>query len=50
MPTRNMREVQSVAPLLNLNPDSVSAQLRASMGAMFRGGQGGRPGGRAAIA
>jgi HlyD family secretion protein len=42
---RSMREVQSVAPLLNLNPDSVSAQLRASMGAMFRGGPGGRPGG-----
>lgn len=43
---RSMREVQSVAPLLNLNPDSVSAQLRASMGAM-RGGQGGRTGGPA---
>ncbi|MBI5600901.1 MAG: efflux RND transporter periplasmic adaptor subunit [Gemmatimonadetes bacterium] len=42
---RSMREVQAVAPLLNLNPDSVSAQLRASMGAMFRGGPGGRPGG-----
>lgn len=42
---RSMREVQAVAPLLNLNPDSVSAQLRASMGAMFRGGPGGRPSG-----
>ncbi len=40
---RSMREVQSVAPLLNLNPDSVAAQLRASMGAM-RGGANGRPG------
>lgn len=44
---RSMREVQSVAPLLNLNPDSVSAQLRAGMGAMFRGGQGDRSGGAA---
>ncbi|MBW7932323.1 MAG: efflux RND transporter periplasmic adaptor subunit [Gemmatimonadaceae bacterium] len=45
---RNMREVQNIAPLLNLNPDSVSAQLRAGMGGMFggRGGNGGaRPGG-----
>lgn len=41
---RSMREVQSVAPLLNLDPDSVSAQLRATMGGM-RGGPGGRPGG-----
>ncbi len=44
---RSMREVQTIAPLLNLNPDSVSAQLRAAMGAgMGRGGMGGgRPGG-----
>ncbi|MDQ8155541.1 MAG: efflux RND transporter periplasmic adaptor subunit, partial [Gemmatimonadota bacterium] len=44
---RSMREVQTMAPLLNLNPDSVSAQLRAAMGAgMGRGGMGGgRPGG-----
>jgi HlyD family secretion protein len=42
---RNMREVQTIAPLLNLNPDSVSAQLRASMGSMFRGGNGGSSGG-----
>ncbi|MHB0962183.1 MAG: efflux RND transporter periplasmic adaptor subunit [Gemmatimonadaceae bacterium] len=43
---RSMREVQSVAPLLNLNPDSVAAQLRANMGAT-RGGANGRPGGAA---
>ncbi|MBI2406953.1 MAG: efflux RND transporter periplasmic adaptor subunit [Gemmatimonadetes bacterium] len=44
---RSMREVQNIAPLLNLNPDSVSAQLRANMGAMFRGngGNGGAPNG-----
>ncbi len=42
---RNMREVQSIAPLLNLNPDSVSAQLRASMGGMFRSDNGGTRGG-----
>ena len=38
---RSMREVQTIAPLLGLNPDSVSAQLRASMG----GGMGRAPGG-----
>jgi len=43
---RNMREVQTIAPLLNLNPDSVTAQLRASMGGgMGRGGFGGANGG-----
>lgn len=49
---RNMREVQSIAPLLGLNPDSVSAKLRASMGGGMgrgqggQGGQGGNRGGR----
>ena len=43
---RGLQEVQQIAPLLNLNPDSVAAQLRAGMGAM-RGGQGGRTGGPA---
>jgi len=38
---RSMREVQTIAPLLGLNGDSVRAQLRASMG----GGMGGGPGG-----
>ena len=38
---RNVREVQTIAPLLNLNPDSVRAQLRNSMGGGFGGGQGG---------
>lgn len=42
---RNMREVQTIAPLLNLNPDSVRAQLRASMGGGFGGGMGGGNGG-----
>lgn len=42
---RSVREVQTVAPLLNLNPDSVSAQLRASMGNMW-GGRGSNGGGR----
>lgn len=44
---RNMREVQTIAPLLNLNPDSVSAKLRASMGGGMGGGrgQGGGPNG-----
>ena len=42
---RGLQEAAQIAPLLNLNPDSVSAQLRAGMGAM-RGGQGGRTGGR----
>jgi len=37
---RNVREVQTIAPLLNLNPDSVRAQLRNSMGGGF-GGMGG---------
>jgi HlyD family secretion protein len=37
---RSVREVQTIAPLLNLNPDSVRAQLRNSMG----GGQGGARG------
>lgn len=41
---RGLQEAAQIAPLLNLNPDSVSAQLRAGMGAM-RGGQGGRTGG-----
>jgi HlyD family secretion protein len=41
---RSMREVQNIAPLLKLDPDSVSAQLRAGMGAT-RGGPGGRTGG-----
>jgi HlyD family secretion protein len=41
---RNMREVQSIAPLLGLNPDSVSAKLRASMGGGMGRGQGGGPG------
>jgi len=40
---RNMREVQSIAPLLGLNPDSVSAKLRASMGGGMGRGQGGGP-------
>jgi len=43
---RSMREVQQIAPLLKLNPDSVAAQLRANMGAM-RGGASGRTGGAA---
>ncbi len=43
---RNMREVQNIAPLLNLDPDSVSAQLRSSMGGMLRGGSGGSGGAR----
>ena len=38
---RSMRELQTIAPLLNLNPDSVRAMLRSSMG----GGSGGGPGG-----
>ena len=38
---RNVREVQTIAPLLNLNPDSVRAQLRNSMGGGFGGGMGG---------
>ncbi len=42
---RSMREVQTVAPLLGLNPDSVSAQLRASMGGGMGGGTRG-PGGQ----
>lgn len=37
---RSMREVQTIAPVLGLNPDSVSAKLRASMG----GGMGGTRG------
>jgi hypothetical protein len=41
---RSMREVQTVAPLLNLNPDSVRAQLRSSMGGGFGGGNGGAGG------
>ncbi|MHB1313397.1 MAG: efflux RND transporter periplasmic adaptor subunit [Gemmatimonadaceae bacterium] len=41
---RSMREVQSIAPLLGLNGDSVRAQLRASMGGGM-GGNGGAPGG-----
>jgi len=41
---RGMQEAAQIAPLLNLDPDSVSAKLRAGMGAM-RGGQGGRTGG-----
>jgi HlyD family secretion protein len=47
---RNMREVQTIAPVLNLNPDSVTAQLRASMGGMFggRGGNGASRGGQGA--
>ncbi len=55
---RNMREVQTVAPLLNLNPDSVRAQLRSSMGGGMggfnggggrgQGGQGGQGGNRGA--
>ncbi|MBM3908325.1 MAG: efflux RND transporter periplasmic adaptor subunit [Gemmatimonadetes bacterium] len=45
---RSMREVQTIAPLLNLDPDSVGAQLRASMGAMFGGGRGGQGGARPA--
>jgi len=40
---RSVREVQTIAPLLNLNPDSVRAQLRNSMGGGF-GGQGGTRG------
>ncbi len=47
---RNVREVQTIAPLLNLNPDSVRAQLRSSMGGGFGGfnggGQGGNRGGQ----
>ncbi|MDP1890871.1 MAG: efflux RND transporter periplasmic adaptor subunit [Gemmatimonadaceae bacterium] len=43
---RGLQEAAQIAPLLNLNPDSVAAQLRAGMGAM-RGGQGGRTGGPA---
>jgi HlyD family secretion protein len=40
---RNMRELQTIAPLLNLNPDSVRNMLRGGMGG-GRGGPGG-PGG-----
>ncbi len=51
---RSMREVQTISPLLGLNPDSVSAKLRASMGGGMGGrgqggpssGQGGNRGGR----
>ena len=46
---RSVREVQTIAPLLNLNPDSVRAQLRNSMGGGFGGGSGGgarSPGGQ----
>lgn len=47
---RSMREVQTIAPLLGLNGDSVRAQLRANMGGGMGGGNGGgqtggRPGG-----
>jgi len=47
---RSMREVQTIAPLLGLNPDSVSAKLRASMGGGMGGGrgQGGGPNGERA--
>lgn len=41
---RSMREVQTISPLLGLNPDSVSAQLRASMGGGAGRGQGGSQG------
>jgi HlyD family secretion protein len=44
---RSMREVQTIAPLLGLDPDSVSAKLRASMGGGMGRGQGGSsPGGQ----
>lgn len=35
---RSVREVAQVAPLLGLNPDSVTAQLRGAMGGGFGGG------------
>ena len=41
---RTMREVQAVAGMLGLDPDSVQAQLRAQMGGRMRGGAG-APGG-----
>ncbi len=37
---RSMREVQTIAPVLGLNPDSVSAKLKASMGGGMGGGRG----------
>ena len=44
---RGMREVQTISPLLGLNPDSVSAQLKAAMGGGMGRGQGGGAGGGA---
>ena len=43
---RSMREVQTIAPLLGLNGDSVRAQLRASMGGGMGGGAPGGAGGQ----
>ena len=43
---RSMREAAQAATILGLNPDSVTAQIRASMGASFGGGMsGGMPAG-----
>jgi HlyD family secretion protein len=38
---RSMREAAQAATILGLNPDSVTAQVRAGMGAAFGGGAGG---------
>lgn len=43
---RSMREAAQAATILGLNPDSVTAQIRAAAGAAFGGGMGGgMPGG-----
>jgi HlyD family secretion protein len=42
---RSMREAAQAATILGLNPDSVTAQIRAGMGAAFGGMGGGMPAG-----